>query len=149
MSTNFALNNSSMKISWQDSGIMYRLSYFYIGIITSTVDALINVTGTDLVDAGGAGMGGGIGFLIPVSKRAIFFLDIASVTISKTRNSLTQETSIGARQDIDLGATIDLTKKAFDYMIGYKQRTVTITTDTAYKDEITSTYFGFRWGTFF
>lgn len=145
----FELNSSQITTTWQDSGLKYRMGFFYLGLVLSSVETTINDEGTNLIDAGGTGTGGTTGLQFSIGKTAVMYLDITSVTIAKTRNELDQTTAIGARQDVDIGAYIDLSKKSFDYMLGYKQRTVTVTTDASYTDTITTTYVGFRWASYF
>ena len=149
MATPFELNSSQITTTWQDSGLKYRLGFFYFGLVLSSVETTVNDEGVDLIDAGGTGAGGTTGFQFSIGKTAVMYLDITSVTIATTRNELDQTTAVGARQDVDIGAYIDLSKRSFDYMIGYKQRTVAITTDASYIDTITTTYVGFRWASYF
>ena len=76
--TTFALNESSNAISWQDTILKYRFSYFYFGPLFTTLSYKVNNQGTDLIQASGSGIGGNLGALIPISKGALT-LDIVSV----------------------------------------------------------------------
>lgn len=148
--TAFELNTSSIASSWLDMGLRYRFwGYFYLGIIFSQLEMVSSNQGTDELNAQGKGMGGNTGFIIPFGKDGIFFFDATSASFTSGINSLDQTVTFGTRTDIDLGAAIDITKKAFDFLIGYKQRTFSITTNAAYVETIYQTYIGARWASFF
>ena len=109
----------------------------------------MNIAGTDTLDVSASGMGGNVGFLVPVGGGGSLYMDFTSVTPSKTVNELTQVTSMGARTDIDLGASIDLTAKLVDLVFGYRQQQYSVTTDASYAELMLSTYIGLKFSLFF
>ena len=148
-STTFELNNSSNTVSWQDTVFRYRWSYFYLGPVFSTMTYQVTNQGTETINAVASGTGGNLGVLIPLGRGGSFFIDLYSVTMSNTVNSLTTETSIGARTDYDLGATVDVTSELVDLVFGYKQQQYAVTTDTSYAEVCLATYIGFKFSLFF
>ncbi len=147
--TTFALNDSSTTVVWQDSIINYRLSYFYLGVVFSQLDIKLNNAGTDEVDAGATGMGYNAGLLIPIQRVGFFYTDVIGVTPTTSRNALTGDYTAGARMDIDIGTSFDLTRNAVDMMVGYKQRTMAMSSTLSGTETYYCTYIGFRFGAFF
>lgn len=150
-STTFALNTSKSTVTWQDSIINYRLGYFYLGVVFAQLDTTVNNQGTDEVDAGATGMGYNTGLLIPITRVGYFYTDVLGVTPAKARNdnSLTGTFSAGARMDIDMGTSFNLTKNAVDMMVGYKRRTMAMAATNSGTETYYCTYIGFRFGIFF
>lgn len=149
-STTFELNSSSVAVTWQDTIIRYRMWFFYLGVNFASVNMVANNAGTDQVDAGGNGMGGNAGILVPVGRSSIFYLDVVSAAMSATRNALTDEVAFGSRLDIDAGGSIDITKEAFDFLMGYRMRTYDLSVaGTSYAEAYNITYFGVRMALFF
>lgn len=147
--TTFEINSSSIQTDWRDSGLRYRLDFFYIGIVFSQIEMIANSAGTDTLDASGTGIGGNAGLHIPISRAGTFYLDITSVTPANPRNALTQEVTYGSRTDIDIGAGLDITKSTFDFLLGYRVRTFAINAGTAASESISTTYIGLRTAGFF
>lgn len=147
--TTFALNESKVTQVWQDTIIRYRLGYFYLGVLFDTLDFKVNSQGTELLDVAGSGMGGNAGFFVPIGRIGSFYLDATSVTLSTFRNVLATEVKGGSRMDIDLGANFDVTKQLLDFVVGYRQRTMSFTTDQAYAEAYYITYLGFRFAVYF
>lgn len=147
--TTFELNSSSNSVTWQDSIFRYRWGYLYLGPVFTTLTYAVNIAGTDTLDVSASGMGGNVGFLVPVGGGGSLYMDFTSVTPSKTVNELTQVTSMGARTDIDLGASIDLTAKLVDLVFGYRQQQYSVTTDASYAELMLSTYIGLKFSLFF
>lgn len=145
----FELNDSAIATSFQDSILKYRMAFFYVGVVFSQIEMIANKEGTDLVDSAGSGMGGNLGIILPIGRIGAFFLDVTSVTYSKTRNELTSEVNTGARMDIDLGTSFDITRNLIDFLMGYRQRTLAITIDESYSELSMSTYLGLRFAFFF
>lgn len=147
--TPFEINSSEITTIWQDAVMRYRFTYVYLGVVFSKLDYLVNDQGTESVDASGSGIGGTLGMLIPFGRTGVFYLDIVSVTPATPRNALDQEVTFGARQDVDIGAAIDITSKAFDFLLGYRQRTFAVNAANSGTETITTTYMGFRYASFF
>ncbi|SME93785.1 hypothetical protein [Pseudobacteriovorax antillogorgiicola] len=141
-STSFALNSSSNAVTWQDTLIRYRWSYFYLGPIFSMMDYKVNQEGTELLDLKSSGIGGNLGMMVPLGNTGAIFLDLSSVTMSSTVNKLATEANIGSRTDFDLGASIDVTRSLVDFTFGYRQQQYTVSTDSTYTETYLATYLG-------
>ena len=144
VATTFELNSSSFKLDWQDVILRYRFAYFYLGLNLSQVELKVNKEQTDILDAGGNGLGYTGGMLIPFKGSGSFVLDYTAALITKVRNSLDQEVTSVAKSDLDLHLDVAITSHSFGFISGYKQRTLSIKTDASYNDLIKSTYLGFR-----
>lgn len=147
--TAFELNGSEISTQWRDSIFRYRTGWFYLGLVVSQVEMLVSSSGTDIVNGFGQGFGGNFGLQLPVGKSGILYLDLLSASISSTKDVLSETTTFGSRTDIDIGGAIDLTKRAIDFLVGYRLRTFTVTTDASYLESIWTTYVGFRFAAFF
>lgn len=147
--TGFELNQSTTAMAWQDTGVRYRMGFFYLGLVFSLLEMQANREGADLLDAGGSGMGGNVGFIIPLGRPSVLYLDVVSVTMAKSRNTLTQEVTFGARQDVDIGACINITRRLLDFLVGFRQRTLAVTADTSGTETLYTTYIGLRMAAFF
>ena len=148
--TAFEINSSSVQMTFRDTGIRYRLGYVYLGVVFSQLDILSNNAGTDSLDASAGGTGGNFGVQIPMAKAGTFYIDATSVSFQNPRNALTDEVTFGARTDIDLGAGLDISKKAFDFLLGYRIRTFAINAaGTSGTESISTTYIGLRTAAFF
>ena len=145
--TKFLLVSSAVKASLQDITISYRWGYMYLGAVISTAGYIVTKDGATLFDASGSGYGGNFGFLIPITRTAIVYLDVTTASISKTIEASQKSVSLGSRTDIDLGASVDITKRVFDFIFGYRQRSHKITFLGAPAAETrTATYIGFQMG---
>jgi hypothetical protein len=143
----FLLNDSSIKSFWQDIRISYRWGYAYLGAIIGSAEMLASKESEDLFDLTGNGFGGTVGFIVPVTSKALVKLDISSVTISQVVEKDKKQVTLGPRLDIDLGASVDLSKRMWDFIFGYRQRTNSISVDgTSYAELRTATYLGFQAG---
>lgn len=140
--TTFELNSSSNTISWQDTILKYRFSYFYIGPLFTTVSYKVTSAGTELLEASGSGIGGNAGSIIPLGKGALI-LDIVSVSPSEVVNKLTSEVALKSRLDIDISGSFPITK-SIEFMSGYRQQTHQVSTDANYSETYLLTYFGFK-----
>ena len=57
------------------------------------------------------------------------------------------EVTIGSRTDIDLGGGFAITKRSVVGLIGFKQRTYSLTVDgESYSEQMNTTYLGFSTG---
>ncbi len=147
--TSFELNQSKVASSWRDSVFRYRMGYVYAGVLFSQAEMQVNKEGTETMDAQGNGFGGNVGFQAEFGSTAVFYVDIVSASISSTKDTLSTTNSIGSRLDVDIGAQFDITKKSLDCIMGYRQRTVSVTTDASYSEELYTNYIGLRWALFF
>ena len=143
--TPFSLNSSSIAASWQDYIMRYRYGPVYLGVVLGSAEIDANKEGdAEFLKARGTGYGGNFGFMIPVGKYSMFNLDVLAVSDSTAVDLNKKSISIGQRMDYDMNASFDLTKSLFDFIVGYKYRTYSLSVDgTSYAELFTTTYIGF------
>ena len=148
--TAFELNLSETISTWQDTVIQYSLHWVYLGVVISNLKMSATKAEIALFELTGQGYGGNMGFKFNFGRSGEFKLDIVSAAISEVTEINQAAVTFGSRLDIDIGAAIDITRRALDFTFGYKQRTRPITLDgTSYSDTISTTYFGLRLATQF
>jgi hypothetical protein len=148
--TAFQLNESKVASTWQDAILRYNIGYFYLGLTFTDLTLKVNNAGTETVDSIAKGYGANLGFFIPFGRAGIFYFDAMSNTLSTVWDKLAVTTYKGAsRTDADLGFAYNITRESFVLLVGYKQRTGSITTDSSYSEQLMTTYFGFRTALFF
>lgn len=147
--TSFLLNDYSITTQWRDSVFRYRLWFFYLGLALSQVEVTAAASGTPVVDGFGQGFGGNFGMHLPVGRSGVLYVDVLSASMSTTKDTLSETTAFGARTDVDIGGAMELTKQALDFIIGYRQRTFGLQTDSTYIETLYTTYVGLRLAAFF
>lgn len=146
----FALNESKIESSWRDTIIRYRWGYVYFGAIIGQTTWDVKRTAEDLFAGTGSGYGGNFGLLLPLGNRNLFTIDIASVTASSFVEKNEKDVKMGARTDISMWSNIGLTRDAIDLLVGYKQRSHSVSYDgTSYAEVHTATFFGLQMGSDF
>ena len=147
--TTFKINNSKIASVWQDSILRYAIGPVYLGVNFSQISLLATQDGTKTIDAVGSGTGGNLGVNYDFEKSGLFYLDVTTATLSAVRNSLDLKVKGGSRTDIDLGLGYHITKENFIFLLGYKQRTFTMSADTSYAEAMMTTYIGLRTALYF
>jgi len=145
----FALNESKIATNWQDTIIRYRWDFFYFGLILGSAALVAEKEGEEIVDVIGTGYGANIGSIFNIRKFGGWYLDLSYVTIGSVRELEQRDVSFGPRTDLDLGASLRVTKKIVDFITGFKYRTSAIDLDTSYTETISAIYFGFRFNSVF
>ncbi|MCX6117089.1 MAG: hypothetical protein NT027_06085 [Proteobacteria bacterium] len=146
-STAFELNSSSLLLHWKTTAVRYRFPYVELGPVIGSVLAKGNRSGTDIFDAVGNGYGGFLGVLVPVGRRSTIDLKICQVSTSEIIDKNNAQVSIGPRLDLELSSRIGITKKNFDFTLGYRRRTFSITENSVSFAELQSaTFIGFVGG---
>lgn len=171
----FALNSSTIDLNWQDMILRWRIGPVYLGAIVSSssawiVTAPLDTDGDDVLDPAGdavdylnitsTGVGGNAGTQFPINKRSTVYMDVVFVTtqavqeapIEDATGALTKKDtlSLGSRMDLDLGATLKVTKSVLDVRGGFKYRTYEVNVDgQAFKEGLNTTYVGLQGSWFF
>lgn len=142
--TAFELNDSSVSATWQETFLRYRFGNFSTGAIISLVSLSAESTANSQdFDLTGSGYGGFLHYVQPFGRIGKLSLEIDSVNIDTIKESNQVSVTLGQRLDIDFGASFSLTKKDWlELLVGYRTRSLSVTTDASYKDEITTTYMG-------
>ena len=145
--TVFQLNSSKAVYDWQDTRLLYHYGYFYAGAVFSRLNLKVNAAGVDVVDAAGSGYGGALGYLTGLGRDASLRIDVSTVNIAAMKNSLVTEVSVPSRLDIDFGATVEIYNNWLNFDFGYKMRTMTVKTASAFVESESMTYIGIRMST--
>lgn len=144
---NFELNTGSLKPVWSQTAITYRLGYFYFGPVMGSVAMEATKDGLPLFTMTGTGYGGATGIMFPASKSTVLHLDVLECGITQIQEKEQKDVTFGPRLSADIGASVDLTKKVFDFIFGYRYTKHTITYEgTANAELMTTTYLGFAMG---
>ncbi len=170
-SFSFALNASSLQVSWQDLAILWRFGPVYLGGVVATsswtAKAPPDADGDEILDIGSdaqdlcnfqtSGYGATLGGLIPVGKRSALTLDITSasggtavplaydptLTDADTLNG--RKVALGTRTEFAVGGSLALTRSLLDLTAGFKMRNYAVSLDsTSYAEQLTTTYLGLR-----
>ena len=146
----FLLNESEISSSWRDTIIRYRWGYVYLGGILGQTTWDVKSAGTDLFAGTGSGYGGNFGASFPIGSRNLFSVDVSSLTASTFVEKNEKEVKMGARTDINLVGNIGITRDAVDLIVGYRQRSHSVSyLGTSYAEIHTATFFGFQMGSDF
>jgi hypothetical protein len=147
--TTFALNKSSALTTWQDTHIGYRWQFLYFGAIISSLTMTTTKESADQYEMTGSGYGGSFGAMTTFGRGGRISLNVNSVSISEINEVNQSEITLGSRLDIDIGAAYDLSRDMFDFLFGYRTRTLPMTVGDAYSESLTTTYFGLSSSLFF
>jgi hypothetical protein len=143
----FELNSSAIESSYQDILIGYRWGFVEIGANIATAAMIANAEGEALFDATGSGYGGHFAILMPVARFAIVKIEANTAAISTTIEKEQKDVGLGSRTDIELGANVDITKRYFDFIFGYRQRAHALKyLGSSFAEVRTATYLGLQLG---
>ncbi len=169
----FELNEATKTYAHQDVIFRYRFSFMPIyiggGISNSTWGASrtddddpdTTMTGTTVepyLNMTTKGYAGNFGAFIPIGKSSTIFLDAMSVSPNAIQASIVERSdstfttedvslAMSSRTDVNFGASLKITKKMLDFLVGYKMTTYTMTIkDETYAEQDTLTYIGLRTG---
>ncbi|MBI2601790.1 MAG: hypothetical protein HYW48_01935 [Deltaproteobacteria bacterium] len=121
--------SSSIASTFQDIAFRYRLGFFYLGVVLSQSQFLVNRYDVEYLDMLGTGAGGNGGLVLVVGRRGRIFLDLTFVSTLNVKESLQSDDAapaIGSRTDIFFGGTVGITRSALDFVVGLKQRTYSL-----------------------
>jgi predicted porin len=140
--TTFALNESTVEATWQETQLKYRWNSLYFGVVLATLNMTASAAGTSLFELTGTGFGANVGGSFAIGRSGAFYFDVSAATISQIAEINQTDISFGSRTDIDLGTSYALSKRMFDAVFGYRQRTLPVTLGTSANEVLTTTYFG-------
>jgi hypothetical protein len=104
----------------------------------------------EIFDLVGGGYGGYFGILMPVGSKNIAYMNAMSVATASPVDTQARTITMGSRMDLELGTKIKVTRKAVDFVVGYRRRTLSITEGGRPFSELqTATFFGFNVGSTF
>jgi hypothetical protein len=145
--TALPLTTSSITSVWTSTVIKYRLWMFELGAVIGSAKVTAKRESEEILDVVGSGYGGYGGFLVPIGKNNLLYLNAMSVATTKPLDTKARVITLGSRTDIDFGARIGVMKHGLDFTIGYRRRSNSITeAGTAFAELQTATYFGIQTG---
>ena len=143
----FVINSSSINSQWDDTIISYRLGYVSLGAVLESTRMETTKDSTPQFTATGTGYGVAFGFVAPLTRFTLLHLDATQAAISQLQEKDQKDVTFGPRLNIDAGATVDITKRALDFMFGYRYMKHTISYEGTSNAELkTTTYLGFCTG---
>lgn len=147
----FKLNDSSIVSAWEDTTLRYRWGAAYFGAVFSHLSMKAKKVGEDYINIAGGGVGGNAGVLLPVGKVGVVGFDYTTVTMGELVNGLADSGTVkmGPRADIDVMGAFNVTPDLLDVLVGYQQRTYTVTVEETFKEEYYMTYVGIRLSLYF
>jgi hypothetical protein len=143
----FETSQSSLATSWYSTIFKYRIWAFELGPVLGGVKMTGNRGGSEIFDIVGSGYGGYFGILMPIGSQNLAYLNAMSVATAAPLDSQARTITMGSRLDLELGTKIKVTRKAVDFVVGYRRRTFSITeSGNPYSEAQTSTFIGFNIG---
>lgn len=145
--TNIALTSSSISSVWTSTILKYRLSMFELGAVIGGAKVIAKRDSAEILNMTGSGYGGYVGFIFPVGKKNLMYLNAMSVATAKPVDTTARVIALGSRTDIDFGGRISILRHGLDATVGYRRRSNSITEGgTAFAELQTATYLGIQSG---
>jgi hypothetical protein len=146
----FETNQSSLTSNWTSTIFKYRLWAFELGPVIGSVKMSSKRENAEIFDIVGGGYGGYFGILMPIGSKNIAYMNAMSVATASPVDTQARTITMGSRMDLELGTKIKVTRKAVDFVVGYRRRTLSITEGGSPFSELqTATFFGFNVGSTF
>ncbi len=146
----FALNKSQMTSNWHDVRIQARFGWLYPSVQAGLTQIEVSGEEAEEIDLLATQVGVGLGLHIPLWHKVVFFSDASIMTTSSAWDKNGREVSLSPRQDVDVGASIDIIEKYLDFLVGYRSRTYNIKVeDRELKESHLGAYTGVRLGIYF
>jgi len=147
----FETVTGSITSTWTDWIIEYRFWLISLGVVFGNNYFKATKDSADLFESYGVGgYGGYFSLKIPLPANALLHFDYTTCAAGTVTEVDKKTLAIGSRADMDLGAQVNLTRKMFDFVFGYRTRAYSMTfEETAYAESVVSTYLGIRMGSEF
>jgi hypothetical protein len=143
----FETSQSSLATSWYSTIFKYRIWAFELGPVLGGVKMKGSRENAEILDIAGSGYGGYFGILVPIGSQNLAYLNTMSVATSTPLDTQARTITMGSRLDLELGTKIKVTRKAVDFVVGYRRRTYSITEGGSPFSELqTATFVGFNFG---
>ena len=150
----FALNDSSMRTAMKDLKMRARFGWVSPTIAATLTEVKVSRAEANVVDLYGTGYGVGAEVQVPLHDTVVV---AAEGMVFKTPSSFARgaepgapESALGDRVEGDVSASVDLTMRTLDLVVGYKVRNYSIIVDEETKKEkAQGAYVGLRLGLYF
>lgn len=146
----FALNDSEVHTKFRDIRIMPRFWIFTPSIGASFSEVDVESDGEKTVSLYGSGINAGIGAHLSLHRAIVVSADVMTVQTNDSFDKLDQGTELGDRNEANIGASVDLTERMVDLLVGYRVREYTIKNgEEESKEKSQGAYAGLRLGLYF
>jgi hypothetical protein len=147
--TPFELNDSKVRTAWREVAMQFRFGYVNPSIIAANTEMRLK-NGTDSLDIYGTGIGGGLSINIPLTQWIVLNAAATSVQPTKSHDRNGHDVKLGRRDEVDLGASLDLVEKYVDVLVGYRYRQYDLEiAEETFKETQSAPYAGLRLGFYF
>lgn len=147
----FALNRATMTTNWRDIKLQGRLGSFYPNVAASVSEIAVDQNEAEFVDIYGTSIGAGFGVFVPLWGRAVAFFDGTNYITPNATDRQGHDVEVGPRLEADAGASIDITERMLDLMMGYRYRSFSLKVDDGEtnREVQQGAYIGVRTGVYF
>jgi hypothetical protein len=162
----FELNRSNVRRSVRDLRMQARLAFVYPSIIVSQTDTKVSLDAVSeseaaalslspreesvVCDVFGNSVGAGLGIHAAMTEKIVVHADVAMLQGSSASDRDGKRVQLGQRQDIQVGANVDVTKDMVDLVMGYRVQNFDFTVDDVkFEEKMTTPYAGLQLGVYF
>ncbi|MCX6132076.1 MAG: hypothetical protein NTX25_23850 [Proteobacteria bacterium] len=146
----FELNHAQSHINITDVRLLARIWCLQpsVGISVSEID--VSQASEKVFGLMSTGINAGLGLIVNLHQGLVFNADFMKVHESRSYDKLNLKSSLGDRTDADAHFSFDLTERMLDFIVGYKMRDYTMSTEqNIYKESSQGAYAGLRFGFYF
>ena len=146
----YSLNDSRVNAAFRDVKLKARFGWVYPTIAASLTEMRVERSGATLANLYSSGVGAGAGVELPLHDRIVVYGEGMMFRPSVVKDRTDNNVDLGQRNEFDVGASVDLTDKILDLMVGYRVRSYSLSLNGTEQDELTSgAYAGLRLGLYF
>lgn len=150
----FALNDSAMRTAMKDIKMKARFGWISPTIAATLTEVEVSKAEATVVDLYGTGYGAGAEVQLPLHDRVVVAAEGMAYTTpsSFSRNPEVNQpdTALGDRLEADINASVDLTQRTVDLVVGYKVKNYSIIIDDeTLAEKAQGAYVGMRLGLYF
>lgn len=146
----FSLNDSRVTSAFRDVKAKARLGWAYPTVAASLAEIKVEKADTTLANVSSSGTGAGLGVELPLHEKIVVFGEGMTYRSMNNRDITGNDMKIGPRTEIDAGASVDLTERMLDFLVGYRVRSYSLeANDVTSKEGEAGAYVGLRLGLYF
>lgn len=146
----FALNGAESRLAFRDVRLMARFGWVIPSIGASLTEMDVKENGGKTVGVLGTGPNAGLAVWIPMTHAIVVGFDAMHAPTTKSLDKLKGDAKLGARSEGDVSASVDVTDRAIDLLVGYKVRRYSLEDARGEFDEQSQgAYAGLRLGLYF
>lgn len=143
----FSQVDATTEAEWIDFRLTHRFWVLYPTLVAGSVAIKTTEDGLGLVDAVGLTRGGGLLVKVPVGADALIHFETIYSAVVRTVDVEGRDVGVGARLDVDLGASAPVLLDQLRATAGYRYRSYAVSIDDSSEREFGSgPYLGFSLG---